>query len=257
VKPFIKIFAIAFMLASISHWVKDAPTAHNRTPAQADASADSSPCEFDAHATVVHFPQIHWPPNADQLRPEMLKKVFLSQAQIAQFIVAHPDYTVFSEAESHDLGPADYIALTKDSDSPIPEVSKRFGKTIPASLSDYHDPQIEFIARYGAPSTLFWLNQLKEIHKVITFDEAKANSAAVRAKMAELQGSPNPLADPALRKLILTDRETITVREIRNYLSQAKNKKVLLVYGGTHDFAPYFEKGFFSRMSGCGITPLP
>jgi|GEM_PF-2895954 len=239
---------LALIFALGCSWVFQAssPKFAQRTP----ASPVASPCRFDASAQVVHFPQLHWPPHSDSISPELLQPILAAQSALAQIILEHPEFEIFSEGLS-----ADQLASQIDpNDETVIEAHKLFPSVHAGSTpSESFDPGAlgfqagTFLARHGAVNTLFLLGVLPIVHKTLTAEEGDANNDAVNARIAELPRGTPLAQDPVLKKLILSDREGYASHEILEFLKKNPARKALLVFGKTHDFAPDFTSIRFAR----------
>jgi len=238
---------LALIFALGCSWVfqASAPRFPQRTPASPE-----SPCHWDASAQVIYFPQLHWPPHSESVSAELFQPILAAQSALAQIILEHPEFAIFSEGFS-----ADQLASQIDpSDETVAEARRLFpnvrtGNARPESfdLGALGFAAGTFLARHGAVGTLFLLGVVKVVHKTLTVDEGNANNDAVNARIAELPQGTRLAEDPVLKKLIFSDREAYASQEILHYLKRHPTQKALLVFGKSHDFAPYFTSLHFAR----------
>jgi hypothetical protein len=194
--------------------------------------------------TIVHFAQWHWSdklelnPGSHELAI-IAEMVARSQFKLAKFILANPDFEVFSEELCKDLT----FESLKNSASDF-DVDSIFSNGIPNEYSEIKDLQKQCLAKLGASRVLFYLGYLKNVHKVI---ECK-KIIKIRQDYEMLLKESNGIETPHIKYLIHTKREAALAKEVNSFLESNPGKKILIVFGAGHELSGLFENKSFQRI---------
>lgn len=189
--------------------------------------------EFDDQAQVLHYRQIH---NIPEPSRAVRRRIHLSQYALARFLWAHPEYVVFDELpEGH------------REDLPASFVAGRFpGLVLPEAFERLTRGQRRMLRMEGGAAVVQAMGRIPAIHPCFTSAEDKAIWARIQSRMR----SHGTIRDPAGRALIGTEREVLAAGKVKAFLKANPARKVLLVFGASHEFRQHFEGIRFGEFTG-------
>lgn len=183
----------------------------------------SGTASADAEVKITHVQQLHMPPGTEDIPASFKERIAQSQYWVARAILANPSAIVLAEGVNENLTPENRsFAWTLVAQMYFPD-------GIPSTFSSLTTLQKKMLSEHCAAFVLFYLGKITHLYK--TSNEAESKSL-----------------EPILAKALtvgLSKTEEATVNEIREdrAIFWAKdaaltsgNNKVLLVYGGAHDF---------------------
>jgi hypothetical protein len=201
---------------------------------------------FDSDARVLVFPQLHWT-DEPELDERTASCILISQFALATFLQANPDYELFVEA-SDDYLPEAYDKLcTKDFLDDFKEIFPK--PAFPPSLTELSPDQADKLMRLGAPPLLYFMNTVKRVQGAIPFAESKALDEAIYARL-ETTGTATARIDEAGYEILTKQREQAAAKTVKAFLAENPKRKVLLVFGASHDFSGHFAGMAFSVVAG-------
>lgn len=212
-------------------------------------------CTYSLGKGIVYLPQFHWRPEFEG-NPEITDSVARSQFAIAQAILKDKDRTVFQERLYDDVSEKDL-----QSSQMVSVVKMIFPQGMPTSYSNLNDLQKKLLAEEGAAFVLMYLGEIKEIRKTFASKEqSNAIDQAIEAEAKPYGGLARAvqLRVESVMTLIFKKRDEAAVAEVNSYLRKNPGKKIFLVFGGAHDFTPYFPDNF--EQAKCplpGLVPTP
>lgn len=202
--------------------------------------------QFDSDARVLVFPQLHWT-DEPELDERTTSCILISQFALATFLQANPDYELFVEA-SDDYLPEAYDKLcTKDFLDDFKEIFPKLA--FPPSLTELSPDQADKLMRLGAPPLLYFMNRVKRVQGAIPFAESKALDEAVYARL-ETTGTATARIDEAGYEILTDQREQAAAKRVKAFLAENPERKVLLVFGASHDFSGHFAGMDFAVVTG-------
>ena len=218
---------------------------------------DLRTCVFDPHYSIVHFPMYHEPPTKD-ISARAYELVVKSQFQLMHTIIDYQralrgDLAVFDEHITSDHFNLNYLRslerglVTKDVfekfNGSIYHYSERyktahnlFGTGFPSHYEYLNEIQKKFLYETGASLTLYLLQEISQIYKVISLSQLRlAKSNLVGDFVNSSKGSSNYY-------WVFTFRDM----ELRKQVNQFFQKRplysglVFIAYGASHDFSDDF-----------------
>ena len=194
--------------------------------------------EFDPDARVLFYPQVHYEEDATA---SDLAEVLDSQFALAAFISEHRQYAVFVEASY------DYPQELREAadEKAVPDIFP--GGAFPPFLDELDSLQITYLTEKGAPMTLYKLGILPEIHAAMPPAEARRLDNAILAHMRRT-GQVFETLDATGMDLVLRQRDVAVAKQVKAYLAAHPDRKALIVFGGAHDFSPYFAGLAYGRV---------
>jgi hypothetical protein len=220
-------------------------------PSITDATRD------DLYRSLAEVPQDAPLPALTQIKRETTELIHLRQCH------AVPDKSNFVDALDSQVKIAVYLKANKDAaivlegltEDYTPEVRKvtaemqKYAKScfpagIPSSSTEMSDSQKQFLYREGAARTMFYLGEIDFIKRSIDpVTSRKIDHEIERYGTETYGGSWHQFikTDPILNKLIMGDREKAALSEVNQLISEGKTK-IVLVFGGAHDFSRHLEK---------------
>ncbi len=216
-------------------------------------NAELKNCTFHPQSRIVHFPMYHYPVsgNYDEIVFDQTSK---SQFQLLRTILAYaPNISVFDESVTSDNFDQYFIDSLKRGHSKgtfstlsgekfhYSEMYKQaytlFGNGIPMYYEHLSQEQKAYLFQFGASYTLFFLELIPEVHKVISTQDFNLVKANVRDPTT---GQIND-EDPNNAYWILHFREQKLREEVlKLYLNTSSNNLILIAYGANHNFSDDF-----------------
>ena len=215
-------------------------------------------CVFDPHYSVVHFPMYHEPPATEQSSSQVYELVAKSQFQLLHTAIDYQrslrgDLAVFDEHITSDSYDANYIqalenglaesdTLTKLNGT-VFRYSERYRRAknlfrqgFPSHYEYLNELQKKYLSDMGASLTLYFLQEIPRIYKVISSEKmkiVKANLVGNFAVASEVSAN---------NYWIFTFRDRELRREIDKFYQKSPFYKglVFIAYGAKHDFSDDF-----------------
>ncbi|MCY4321695.1 MAG: hypothetical protein OXC37_04765 [Bdellovibrionaceae bacterium] len=214
-------------------------------------------CVFDPNYSIVHFPMYH-EPNTRNYSNEVYELVTKSQFQLLHTII---DYhrslrgglAIFDERVTTDSYDSNYIQSLENGFANSDTYTKLsgevfyfseryktakilFGQGFPSHYEYLNEPQKQFLFDTGASLTLYFLQEIPKIYKVISqekFDLVRSNLLGI---------SSNYIDNPQNQYWIFTFRDMELRREVNEFYRQNSFYRglIFIAYGAKHDFSDDF-----------------
>ena len=202
-------------------------------PKSSEVSPKTANCE------VTHLGQLHAVPG--KAPDNFVSSVISSQTEIVRFLRSNKDSAVVLEGLTESLTPALFLQLSKQEPSIVGAAKLIFPKGIPESAKELTELQREFLYESGAARTMWYLGELKQVHKAITPEASEKIDAQVKKLGEDKYGKAWALAvefDKELKALIFDKRETAAFAEVAS-LRKDGAKAIILIFGQGHNFARF------------------
>lgn len=214
-------------------------------------------CVFEPHYSIVHFPMYHEPPVANY-SIEDYELVVKSQFQLMHTLIDYQQalrdhLAVFDEHISSDRYNFNYIQSLESGlagadtyeklNGNIYHYSERyrtayslFGNGFPSHYEYLNELQKKFLYETGASLTLYLLQEIPQIYKVISQEQLKVAKANLTGDF--LTGSEGN----ASYYWIFTFRDMELRREVNKFYQARPSYTglVFIAYGANHDFSDDF-----------------
>lgn len=204
-----------------------------------EADFKASNPELDQNPTrLIHVKNMHTTPNPESLPKPIFEEIAFSQFNLAKYILEykkHKEPIILLEGLAEDLS----LINMSITNSELALFLFRDG-LIPDDFSLLNDLQKKFLVQHGGVHTLFYLNQITEIHKSITPEEQKEIKDALQyaepAKMYSKIFSSDGSVKPEFKKLINDKRDLAAIRHAKEVGMETGCDEILIVFGGAHRF---------------------
>ena len=215
-------------------------------------------CVFDPFYSIVHFPMYHEAPTQENFSIETYELVAKSQFQLMHTLIDYQralqfNLAVFDEHITSDGYNSNYMhslqrglaggdTYTKMNGQTY-YYSERyrlaqnlFGNGFPSHYEYLNELQKKFLYETGASVTLYLLQEIPQIYKVISKTQWQVVKANLTGKFfSAVEGNPNYY-------WIFTFREMELRREINKFYQRRPSYAglVFIAYGASHDFSDDF-----------------